>query len=129
METNSSITIENIRDLRIQLMDNIDTLTELEHQFQKGQHVLRRTGKVADTIRSWRDEETEKAEKRSVEKPETDPAAKFLSITEVAERWRCSSATVNRMVRSGIIPKTYLGARIFRIAVDDLVKYEAECRA
>jgi|GEM_PF-4768145 len=128
MEVLHSITIDDIRTLRSELMDSLDELSDLEHRFQQAEGVARKAGKVVETIRSRQESQPPQIEQQ-ISESESSQELKFLSVADVAKRWGCSSMTVNRMVRNGILPKTYLSSRIVRISLEDIERYEADCRA
>ena len=128
MEPLHSITIDDIRTLRSELMESLDELSDLEHRFQEVEGVVRKAGKVVEAIRS-RPEPQPAQSKQPVSESEPSQDLKFLSVVDLAMRWGCSSMTVNRMVRKGILPKTYLSSRIVRISLEDIERYEADCRA
>lgn len=128
MQDHPPITPNDIRELRQQLMVALDDLSELEHRFQKAQHVCRKAGKVVETIRSWKEEEPPAPEPPSKAKPSTRAKVKFLSVADLAERWGCSSKTVERMARANLISETYFSARMVRVAIEEVERYERECR-
>lgn len=128
MQDHSSITIDVIRELRQQLMAALDDLSELEHRFQKAHHTCQKAGKVVEAIRSWKEEESPAPEPPSKEKPSTPAKVKFLSVADLAQRWGCSSKTVERMARANLISETHFSARMVRVAIEEVERYERECR-
>jgi len=128
MEDHPPITIDGIRELRHQLMTALDDLSEVEHRVQKANHVCRKAGKVVQAIRSWKEEESPAPEPPSKAKPSTPAKVKFLSVADLAERWGCSRRTVKRMARENLISQTYLSAQLVRVAIEEVERYERECR-
>ncbi|RAH97837.1 hypothetical protein DLJ53_28820 [Acuticoccus sediminis] len=55
----------------------------------------------------------------------TSPQA--LLPRHVAERWGCSEATVRRMLRNKELPGFRAGGKLWRIRLEDVVRYE-ECQ-
>lgn len=106
----------------------LDDLSELEHRVQKAHHVCRKAGKVIQAIRSWKEEEPPAPEPPSKAKPSTPAKVKFLSVADLAERWGCSRRTVKRMARENLISQTYLSAQLVRVAIEEVERYERECR-
>lgn len=49
---------------------------------------------------------------------------KFLTVAEVAKRWRVSNMTVYRMVESGTLPALKIGKRSVRIPESAVTDYE-----
>lgn len=128
MDNHDPITIDDIRELRHQLMAALDDLKEVEHRFQKAHHGCQKAGKVVETIRSWKEEEPPVQKTPSKAKPSTPAKLKFLSIADLAERWGCSTKTVSRMVQAGRISETYFSARMVRYESEEVERYERECR-
>lgn len=128
MEDHSPLTIDDIRELRRQLMTALDDLSEVEHRVQKAAHVSRKAGKVVQTIRSSKGEEPPSPEISAKARPSTNAKAKFLSVADLAERWGCSTRTVKRMARENLITQTYLSPQLVRIAIEEVERYERECR-
>lgn len=128
MEDHSPITIDVIRELRHQLMTALDDLSEVGHRVQKANHVSRKAGKVVQAIRSWKDEESQAPEPPAKAKPSTQAKVKFLSVAELAERWGCSRRTVKWMARENLISQTFFSAQMVRAAIEEVERYERECR-
>lgn len=128
MQDHPPITLNDIRELRQQLMAALDDLSELEHRFQKAHHTCRKAGKVVEAIRSWKDEEPPAPEPPSKAKPSTPAKVKFLSAADLAQRWGCSTQTVKRMIRMKLISQTYFSAQLVRVAIEEVERYERECR-
>lgn len=128
MQDHPPITIDDIRELRNQLMMALDDLSELEHRVQKANHVCRKAGKVAQVIRSWKEEESPAPAPQSKAKLSTPAKVKFLSVADLAERWGCSRRTVKRMARENLISQTYLSPQLVRVAIEEVERYERECR-
>jgi len=128
MEDHPPITIDEIRELRHQLMTALDDLSEVEHRVQKANHVCRKAGKVVQAIRSWKEEESSATESPSKAKPSPAAKVKFLSVADLAERWGCSRRTVKRMARENLISQTYLSTQLVRVAIEEVERYERECR-
>ena len=128
MNDYSQITLNDIRELRHQLMAALDDLSELEHRFQKAHHTCRKAGKVVEAIRSWTVEEPPAPETPAKAKPSTQAKVKFLSVADLAQRWGCSTKTVKRMVRADLISQTYFSAQMVRVAIEEVERYERECR-
>ena len=53
----------------------------------------------------------------------------LLTPKDVAERWRCSLATVMRVIRQGKLRATHLGPKLVRIHPEELEAYERSCIA
>ncbi len=49
----------------------------------------------------------------------------FLTLEEVAERWRCSKKTVARIIDRGELRACRFGRMCVRVRLDDLERYEA----
>lgn len=128
MDKHAPITIDDIRELRHQLMAALDDLKEVEHRVQKAHHVCRKAGKVVQAIRSWKEEESPTPEPRAKAKPSTQAKVKFLSVADLAQRWGCSKRTVKRMARENLISQTYFSAQMVRVAIEEVERYERECR-
>lgn len=128
MQDHSPITIDDIRELRYQLMAALDDMRELEHRVQKANYVCRKAGKVVEAIRSRKVEEPPASERPSKKKPSTSDKVKFLSVADLAQRWGCSTKTVERMARANLISQTYFSARMVRYAIEEVERYERECR-
>ncbi len=128
MHDYSQITLNDIRELRHQLMTALDDLSELEHRVQKANHVCRKAGKVVEAIRSWKEEESPAPVPPSKAKPSTPAKVKFLSVADLAERWGCSRRTVKRMARENLISQAYLSPQLVRVAIEEVERYERECR-
>lgn len=122
------ITLNDIRELRQQLMAALDDLSEVEHRVQKANHVCRKASKVVQAIRSWKKEESPVPEHPSKAKPSPPAKVKFLSVADLAERWGCSRRTVKRMARENLISQTYLSPQLVRVAIEEVERYERECR-
>ena len=86
-----------------------------------------KTGKVAETIRSWPDSKPPRSNE-TISGPEFSRGLQFLPVSEVEKRSDCSSMAANRMVRKDLLPKTCLGAQNLRISLKGIEKYEADCR-
>lgn len=128
MDHQTPITIEDIRELRLQLMAALDDLKEVEHRVQNAHHVCQRAGKIVETIRSWRDEEPPAPETPAKPKPSTPEKLRFLSVADLAERWGCATRTVTRLMEAGQISPTYFSARMVRYQIEEIERYERECR-
>ncbi len=128
MNDYSQITLNDIRELRQQLMAALDDLSEVEHRFHKAHHTCRKAGKVVEAIRSWTVEEPPAPETPAKAKPSTQAKVKFLSVADLAQRWGCSTKTVKRMVRADLISQTYFSAQMVRVAIEEVERYERECR-
>lgn len=57
----------------------------------------------------------------------TDGRKAFFTVPEIAERWQQSERQVHRVIASGALPAHRFG-RSVRVAVSDLLLYEATCR-
>lgn len=128
MHDYSQITVNDIRELRQQLMTALDDLSELEHRVQRAHHIRRKAGKVVQAIRSWQEQKPPAPESSSKTRPANPIKVKFLTVVDLAERWGCCTQTVKRMVRANLISQTYLGARTVRISIEEIERYERECR-
>lgn len=128
MNENSHITLNDLRELRQQLMTALDELREVEHRVQKAYHVCRKAGKVVQAIRSWKEEEPPAPEPPAKAKPSPQAKVKFLSVADLAERWGCSRRTVKRIARENLISQTYLSPQLVRVAIEEVERYERECR-
>ncbi|MEI7644903.1 MAG: helix-turn-helix domain-containing protein [Chloroflexales bacterium] len=53
------------------------------------------------------------------------PAPLYLTCQEVADRWRCSKATVYRRIGTGKLDTIGDGA-LLRVTLESLLRYEAE---
>jgi excisionase family DNA binding protein len=62
-----------------------------------------------------------------IQPPTSGPSAPFLTIRELASRWRCSTETIKRRRRSGHIATYKLGG-IVRFRLSDVVAYESMAR-
>lgn len=56
----------------------------------------------------------------------TEESRPFLTIQDVADRWQVDKRTVRREIDSGALPKHRLADRAVRIALNDLLLYEAK---
>ncbi len=128
MQDHSPITVDEIRELRHQLMAALDDLREVEHRVQTAHHVCRKAGKVVQAIRSWKEEAPPASDTPPKAKPSTQAKVKFLSVADLAERWGCSRRTVKRMARENLISQTYLSPQLVRVAIEEVERYERECR-
>lgn len=52
------------------------------------------------------------------------PAPLYLTCQEVADRWRCSKATIYRRIAAGKLD-TIADAGLYRVTLESLLRYEA----
>ena len=52
-----------------------------------------------------------------------EAAEALLTPSEIAERWKCSSKTVKRMIDSGALPAVSIAPRIVRVRLADLAAF------
>jgi excisionase family DNA binding protein len=53
----------------------------------------------------------------------------FLTVPELAERWRCSPQDVLHALRCGGVPTVVLGPRLLRVRLEDVEAFEAKTPA
>lgn len=109
-------------------MEALEALNEVEHKIQMAAHVVGKSGQVIESIRARAEKESTPDQSRRQTESKAKPEVKFLAVADVAKRWGCSAITVKRMARKGLIVRTYLGERTIRFAIEEIERYEAECR-
>jgi excisionase family DNA binding protein len=57
---------------------------------------------------------------------DTTPA--WLSVAQLCQRWQLDRKTVYKFIDSGILPAWKVGPRLYRVAVEDLLIFEAQNR-
>jgi excisionase family DNA binding protein len=50
----------------------------------------------------------------------------WLTVTQVCHRWQLGRKTVYKFITSNILPAWKVGPHLYRIAIDDLLRFEAE---
>jgi excisionase family DNA binding protein len=66
---------------------------------------------------------------RSTPSAATIPAESFLTIADLAARWRCSKRHVQRVIAGGGLPVHRMGKRRLLISLWDVKAFEAMRRA
>ena len=123
-----SITIDDIRNLRLELMEALDGVSELEHRFQQAESVARKSGVIVGTLGAELDAMASSRGGALKAPVERLGDCKLLSVSQVAARWGCSQRTVRRKIQKGEITVSYLGERTHRIAIEEVERFEEECR-
>jgi excisionase family DNA binding protein len=54
----------------------------------------------------------------------TQPA--WLTVTQVCRRWQLGRKTVYKFITSNILPAWKVGPHLYRIAISDVLRFEAE---
>ncbi len=61
--------------------------------------------------------------------PSHTVSPEFLTVTQLAERWQVSEATIYRLMASGELAKTKIGTKVVRFARAEVERFEVRGRA
>jgi excisionase family DNA binding protein len=53
----------------------------------------------------------------------------WLSVSQLCRRWQLSRKTIYKFIDAGLLPAWKVGPRLYRVAVDDVLRFEAELPA
>lgn len=60
---------------------------------------------------------------------EAPPRREVLTVAQIAERWGCDPKGIRKLITDGKLVGFRIGARKFRVTLDELLRYEREGKA